>query len=119
MTNQHREHVADQADGGEIERSFSGTDAGGMFGGDGGVLNREPSNQLGWLERLDTQRSAEVMDVEKAKIEEKEDGSETATVVPDEWEVGWEEGEAANPRNFANWKKWACVYVVSSGGLCV
>ena len=96
---------------------------------DGIALSREPSNQEGWLERLDTRRSAAAQvkpassharDVEKAAaVAESDQQSEATTVVADPWEVRWGEDDFDNPRNFEKWRKWACVYVVSSGGLCV
>lgn len=62
MTTNHHRHggstvgIDDQP--ANLERQWSGisSDAGGIFGGDGGVLDRNPSHvsSKGWLERLDT-----------------------------------------------------------------
>lgn len=105
-------------DGGSLtlQRTFSGGDAGGVFGGDGGVLGNSRSRPDGWCERLDIAREegADSSDVEKALQDEAEE-EEAA----DKWEVRWEDGDTDNPRNMKKWEKWVCTYVVSSASLCV
>jgi hypothetical protein len=101
----------------ELQRTFSGIDAGGGYGGDGGILHKEISNQEGWCERLDTSRSQhaeEQVDVEKGSQQEDE-----SVASGDDWEVRWGENDSENPRNIAKWRKWLCTYVVSSASLCV
>jgi hypothetical protein len=91
-----------------LQRTFSGTDAGGIFGGDGGVLNNTPSNHQGWCARLNT--GARTQDPEKA---------ESTSSGTTDWEVRWEDSDVDNPRNLKKWRKWLCTWVVSSASLCV
>jgi hypothetical protein len=48
-----------------------------------------------------------------------EKGPEGAEGVGASYVVGWEEGDAMNPRNFGTPRRWAIVLICSMGSLCV